>query len=497
MSRYNVLPVWVEMPADLLTPVSAYLRVARARGNHRAFLLESVEGGERVARYSFLGVDPYASLQIVRDGAGAGRLELSREGKKTEVIPGNPMAELGRYLARYRGKPVEGLPPFCGGAVGYLGYECSGYLEKTGEPSARITELDADLMLFRDVIAFDHVKHRVVLISNILLDEEAEGPGRERAVARLEVLKRLLSRQASNEKPLSLATPSAGEPRVRGFKGVGGRKRFCDSVRTIKNHIRAGDIFQCVLSEQFRFPLKSDPFAIYRALRGVSPSPYLFYLSLGGQTLLGASPEMLTRVTGSSSASRKVETSPIAGTRPRGKDTRDDARMERTLLASVKEKAEHLMLVDLGRNDLGRVSQPGTVNVHDFMHVERFSHVMHLVSTVEGRLKKEKTAWDALTSCFPAGTLSGAPKIRAQQIISKLELVQRGPYGGAIVCHDFAGGLNSCITIRSLLVRKGVGYLQAGAGIVADSNPEREYDEVENKTRAMRRAIEMATGGGK
>ena len=431
-----------------------------------------------MARYSFLGAAPYAELSVQN-----GRLRLETEHGDRVEYDGSPLAAIKDYFARYQSAPAPELPAFSGGAVGYVGYEFSGYLEKVPRPASRVAPLDAHLMLYRDVVAFDHVKHRVVLISNVFLDEEDLKSGKRRALDRIEGMRSSLLKAVPEERPLVLSD-HAGEVVP---KGAMGEKRFREAVKTIKNHIRAGDIFQCVLSEQFELPLKCDPFRIYRSLRGVSPAPYLFHLALGDETLLGASPEMLVRSDGS-----KIETCPIAGTRPRGADSLEDKKHERNLLASVKEKAEHLMLVDLGRNDLGRVSKAGTVSVRDFMHVERFSHVMHLVSNVEGKLRSDRTSWDALFSCFPAGTLSGAPKIRAQEIIAGLEPSQRGPYGGAVVCYDFSGQMNSCITIRSLYARGKKAYVRAGAGVVADSTPEREYQEIVNKTRAIRRAIALA-----
>jgi anthranilate synthase component 1 len=479
----NVVAVSQDLSADLLTPVSAYLRLSQAKG--QSFLLESVEGGERVARYSFLGVDPYASLSVLN-----GRLRLETDSGDRVEYEGNPLEALKAYFARYRARPSAEMPAFCGGAVGYLGYEMSGYLERLPRPAQRVAPLDAHLMLYRDVVAFDHVKHRVVLISNVFLEQEDLKSGKKKALQRIEALRARLLTPSPEERPLTL--PSESELSLEAKpKGAMGERKFRDAVQKIKGHIRAGDIFQCVLSEEFELALKCHPFRIYRSLRNVSPAPYLFYLNLGDETLLGASPEMLVRA-----ENGRIETCPIAGTRPRGRDLAEDKRFERHLLASVKEKAEHLMLVDLGRNDLGRVAKPGTVSVRDFMHVERFSHVMHLVSNVEAQLKSDRTAWDALFSCFPAGTLSGAPKIRAQQIIADLEPSQRGPYGGAVVCYDFSGQMNSCITIRSLYARGKKGYVRAGAGVVADSTPAREYQEIINKTRAIRRAIALAEAGG-
>ena len=476
----NVVPVTVEFPSDLLTPAAAFLRLSQ--GGSQAFLLESVEGGQRLARYSFLGVDPDESLSI-EDGA----LHIRSPGQH-QRLEGNPMALIGEYLSQYRAAAVPGLPPFTGGAVGYLGYECSGYLESIPAPKHRSCPNDAHLMVFRNVVAFDHVRQRVVLISNILTSQTTLKSGYERAEADLRSLRKKLLKQSLDEKPLVLRDEKDLNLNLPGMKAELGKKAFTRAVQKIKGHIRAGDIFQCVVSDQFRFDLKVPPFLVYRALRTVSPAPYLFYLSFGEEKLLGASPEMLTRV----SSDKRVETCPIAGTRPRSSDPVMDRKFEKSLLASEKERAEHLMLVDLGRNDIGRVAKPGSVKVREFMQVQRFSHVMHLVSLVEGSLKPGKSAWDALMACFPAGTLSGAPKIRAMQIIAEQEKVRRGPYGGAVVYYDFSGRLDSCIAIRSLYVRGRKAIIQAGAGIVADSQAAREYDEVLNKTKALRKAVAMA-----
>ena len=484
----NVIPVTLEFPADLLTPVSAYLRLSR--GSSRAFLFESVEGGEHLARYSFLGVDPYACLKI-EDGSlsleklGAKAPKTGSKKIRPQKIPGNPFAAIGNHLAKYRGARRPGLPPFTGGAVGYVGYESVQYLEDIKTPLDKAGVYDASLMLYRSVVAFDHVRRSVVLIHNIFLDEENWEAGYRRAQRELKKLQARLSRPAPSEVPLVLGDDSGKIPKLQATLGP---EAFANAVTQVKKHIRQGDIFQCVLSDEFQFPFRGDTFAIYRSLRSTSPAPYLFHLALGEETLLGASPEMLTRVSGG-----RVESCPIAGTRPRGKDEAEDQRFERQLLESVKERAEHLMLVDLGRNDIGRVSRPGSVTVPEFMQVHRFSNVMHLVSRVEGKMDSRLSPWDALGSCFPAGTLSGAPKIRAMEIIADLEPTQRGPYGGAVVYADFSGSLDSCITIRSLFVREGVGRIRAGAGVVADSQASREYEEILNKTKAIRKAVTMAT----
>lgn len=468
---------YLEMGADTLTPVTAFLRL-RKKGE-KAFLLESVEGGERMARFSFLGVNPVEVLRVKN-----GEVFSQKSGKK-QKLDGNPMAILGEHLAKYQaGPPLSGLPPFQGGAVGFVGYDCVRYLEDIPSPAIHKSDGDeAVLMFFRSVVAFDHVLHRVVVMTHRLSgsDKISQAAAKRECLA---LQKRLLKRSA-DETPFLAASKSKNTlPKA---KSALGKKAFTEGVAKIKKHIRRGDIFQCVLSERFEFPLSAEPFAVYRALRALNPSPYMFYLDFGAEKLLGASPEMLVRAGNS-----KIQTCPIAGTRPRGKDEAEDKKFERDLLASVKERAEHLMLVDLGRNDLGRVAQPASVTVKDFMHIERFSHVMHLVTNVFGKLKKGKSPWDAFCAAFPAGTLTGAPKVRAMEILAGLEPVRRGAYGGAVVYHDYSGNLDSCITIRSLFAKNGKARVQAGAGIVADSQAAREYKEIESKALAVRRAAALA-----
>jgi anthranilate synthase component 1 len=484
----NVVPVTITATADTLTPVSAFLRLAE--GAELPFLLESVENGSRPSRYSFLGANPREILRI-----RAGKAILTRAGGSVE-LEGPPFEAITAHLARYRSTPHAGLPPFLGGATGFIGYDCIPYLEPAvaklpeGAPSI---EDEACLGVYGSVVAFDHTRQVIVFTSNIFTEEESLRKGYKRALAEARALfARIQSGAAGIEPSVALAEvePGASIPRVRAALG---EERFVRAIARIKRHIRDGDIFQCVPSERFEFPMRTSAFSVFRALRRVNPSPYMFYLGLpkgedgSERAILGASPERLVSVT-----EDVVEMHPIAGTRPRGKTPDEDVKLERDLLRSVKEKAEHLMLVDLGRNDVGRVSRPGSVRVVDFMRVERFSHVMHIVSTVEGKLDRKKTAWDAIRACFPAGTLTGAPKIRAMQIIADLEPNRRGPYGGAVVRYSFSGDLDSCITIRSLFVNGGVGYSQAGAGVVADSRAKAEYQEILGKSRAMQRAVLLA-----
>lgn len=479
--KFAVLPVSLEVPADTLTPVNAFLRL-RASGSRETFLLESADGGEEVGRYSFLGIDPFATLTSL-----GGRLTFHNQETGEQEEQATDFQTIGRYLQRYRTPSVEGLPPFLGAAIGYFSYDCVQYLEAIPPPPTSYGSYELHFKFFKTILIFDRLRHRLHLVQ--LVNSAAEGleNAYKQAESRLLLLKERLEAIA-NDEILDLSFPELAQVPPVEAESAMGRDKYLDAVKIIKNHIRRGDIFQCVLSDRFRFPVSVDSFLIYRILRMINPSPYLYYLGFGAEVLLGSSPEMLVRVQDS-----ELETCPIAGTRPRGKNSLEDQKMERDLLASVKERAEHLMLVDLGRNDIGRVSKAGTVRVKSFMQVERYSHVMHLVSRVGGALKPNLTPWDALGSCFPAGTLSGAPKIKAMEILGRLENSQRGPYGGAIVCQDFSGNLNTCITIRSLYLKDGYGYAQAGAGIVADSKPEAEYEEVLNKAKAVRTAVAAAT----
>jgi anthranilate synthase component 1 len=483
--RGTFVPVVKEIMADLLTPVSAFLKIAEH--SDYAFLFESVEGGEQVARYSFLGKDPFLVLRS-RDG----RTVIDRSGVTTESSePFVPAVR--RLMAEFRAPFVPDLPRFTGGAVGFIGYDASVVFEpiladawanavwtresrEPREPSAD----DAGFMLFDTVLAFDHVKHRILIIANarVTADEDLAALY-QFACAKIQFLERELERGLSQVAPAGRKAP---EVRTNVTREV-----FEAGVRTIKEHIGAGDIYQAVLSQRFEMNVAAQPLTVYRALRHVNPSPYMYFIRMGGFAIVGSSPEMLVRVEG-----QHVETHPIAGTRPRGRTEDEDLRMADELKRNEKERAEHVMLVDLGRNDLGRVCEYGSVRVPQYMGLERYSHVMHLVSTVEGRLAEAHDHLDALVSCFPAGTVSGAPKIRAMQILAELEPTRRDLYAGAVGYIDFAGNLDFCIAIRTITIRDGVARVQAGAGIVADSNPEAEYEETRDKARALLQAIEMA-----
>jgi anthranilate synthase component I len=473
--RGTFVPVCKELVADLLTPVSAFLKIAEY--SDYAFLLESVEGGEQVARYSFLGKDPFLILR-----SRGGKTIIDRAGETTESdVP--LMQTLRELMAGFHSPFVPGLPRFTGGAVGYLTYDAAAWFEPVPLQPPDAVEDEAGFMLFDTVLAFDHVRHRILIIANARItgDEDLEALY-QFACARIAFTERELERALSK----STAPATAGLE----FSSNVSREGFESIVRTAKEYIAAGDIYQVVLSQRFEAKTDVDPFTVYRALRHVNPSPYMYFLRIGGRSIVGSSPEMLVRVEG-----RQVQTHPIAGTRPRGRNEDEDARLAEELRRNEKERAEHVMLVDLGRNDVGRVASYGTVRVPTYMKLERYSHVMHLVSVVEGRLDERHDRLDALVACFPAGTVSGAPKVRAMEIIAELENRRRGPYAGAVGYLDFAGNLDFCITIRTVVMENGHAYVQAGAGIVADSNPTAEYEETRDKARAVLRALELAQGG--
>ena len=473
--RGTFVPVCKELVADLLTPVSAFLKIAEH--SDYAFLLESVEGGEQVARYSFLGKDPFLILR-----SRAGKTIIERAGETTESdVP--LMQTLRELMAGFHAPFVPGLPRFTGGAVGYLTYDAAAWFEPVPLQSPEAVEDEAGFMLFDTVLAFDHVRHRILIIANARItgDEDLEA-----------LYQFACARIAFTESELERALSKSPAPKSASLEFTSNisRETFESMVKTAKEYIAAGDIYQVVLSQRFAATTDVDPFTVYRALRHVNPSPYMYFLRVGGRSIVGSSPEMLVRVEG-----RRVQTHPIAGTRPRGRNEDEDVRLGEELRRNEKERAEHVMLVDLGRNDVGRVSSYGTVRVPTYMKLERYSHVMHLVSVVEGRLDEEHDRLDALVACFPAGTVSGAPKVRAMEIIAELENRRRGPYAGAVGYLDFAGNLDFCITIRTVVMENGHAYVQAGAGIVADSNPTAEYEETRDKARAVLRALELAQAG--
>ncbi len=477
----NLIPVCDSFTSDLLTPVAAYLRLAR--GARYSFLLESIEGGEKIARYTFVGANPREVFRYANDACvleGGGRLLWEER---------NPIEFLRNRVARYRPVRIPGLPPLVGGAIGYFSYDMVRLIERL---PARLRDdiglYDAMMAFYLGVVAFDHVLQRVWIIRNVHTD----GPGSLRAKYD-DAVKEIAATRQILEKPL--------EPSVRTTRKKKRGKplpvesnfhhnEYLAAVRKAKQYIRAGDIFQVVPSQRFSAKTDADPFEVYRALRALNPSPYMFFLRLGDISIAGSSPEMLVKVQG-----RDVFYRPIAGTRPRGRDEKEDQRLETELLADPKERAEHIMLVDLGRNDLGRVCEYGSVRVEKLLTVERYSHVMHLVSSLRGRLREDVDCFDALMACFPAGTLSGAPKVRAMEIIEELERTRRGIYGGGILYLDFSGNIDSCIALRTAVMKNGVAYVQAGGGVVADSKPETEYQESVNKARAVLEALRRVHEG--
>lgn len=483
--RHTLIPVYRTVTADLETPVSAFLRIAAQEPE--AFLLESVEGGERVGRYTFIGIRPYKKL------VSRGTSLVATEGKRARRFEGDIFEELKRALSEHRPARLPGLPPFTAGAVGFFAYDVVRQIERL--PEKAVDELgvpDACLMFFDEVLAFDHVKKEIYLILTADLTRQTDA---ERAYAK--ALRRLdrLEKQLASPLPVSGKRRKADAPLVLTPRTP--KRDFMKAVETVKEYVAAGDVFQCVLSQRFDCEPRVDPFEIYRALRIVNPSPYMYFLRFPMQApgaraetpahIVGSSPELLVRVQNGALTYR-----PIAGSRPRGDDEASDKRLEEDLKRDAKETSEHVMLVDLGRNDLGRVSEFGSVHVKELMVVERYSHIMHLVSGLTGKLRADLTPMDAFRACFPAGTLSGAPKIRAMEIIEELEPARRGVYGGSIFYADFSGNLDSCIAIRTLFEHGGKASVQAGAGIVADSVPLTEYEESVHKSKAVVRAIERA-----
>ena len=479
----NLVPVWRELLSDQDTPVSAYerLRAFLRRENPEAptFLLESVEGGEKIARYSFVGGNP----SVIFESEGR-RVTIRRAGGAVEVQDDvDPMDALRALLAPYRPVPDPALPRFFGGLVGFMGYDVIPQIEpRVGLPVRREHDFpDMQFILTDTILIFDHVRHTAKVVANVLIDGDPRAAYRE-AMAKIDRVCRALAQPATHtvidihEKPVPVEVRSNLT-----------RDQFEQSVLRAQEYIRAGDIIQVVLSQRFETDYDGDALDVYRALRCVNPSPYMFCLEFGDRRLVGASPEVHVRLEG-----RKVEVRPIAGTRPRSDDPAEDLAREKDLLADPKERAEHIMLVDLARNDLGRVCAYRSVQVPELMIIERYSHVMHIVSDVVGELDGPSDAFDVMKATFPAGTVSGAPKIRAMEIIAELETTRRGPYSGAVGYYGFGGSLDSCITIRTVMLQGGKAYVQAGAGIVADSVPAMEFEETCNKARGMMNAIALS-----
>jgi len=475
----NLVPVWRELPADLETPVSVYLKL---HGRGASFLLESVEKGEQLGRYSFIGVSPAATL-TVRDGNAVLRSEA---GDRQVASGGDPLKAAASVLSAYRPALVDGLPRFLGGLVGYVGYESVRFFERVPlATEAGIDLPDAVFLLADALVIFDHVMHRLLVVANAHINGSA-GQAYHLAVAKIDDI------VAGLRRPLDVSPAPIPEQAVtkRSWQSNFRQGEFEAAVRRAKQYITAGDIFQVVLSQRLSCHTPADPFSIYRALRMLNPSPYMFYLELpDGLRLIGSSPEMLTRLDG-----RDAHVRPIAGTRPRGGTPDQDEALAQELLADPKERAEHVMLVDLGRNDLGRVCRYGSVNVPEMMAVERYSHVMHIVSSVRGELQPGLDAYDLLRATFPAGTVSGAPKVRAMEIIAELEGERRGPYAGAVGYFSYSGNLDTCIAIRTIVMQGNLACVQAGAGIVADSDPTREYHETLHKAQALADAVSIAEG---
>ena len=477
-SRGNVIPVYKEILADTESPVSAYMKLRLESGH--SFLLESVEGGERAARYSFIGIDPTTVFRSRGD-------DVSVENCRTGSVArrrGDAVAELKQLMAAYEPVRVPGLPRFTGGAVGNLGYDGIRLVEDI--PDSGSDELRLDDMVFAiydTVLAFDNLRHTVLLIAHADLRNTSPEEAYDGALARIARLEAVLSKPGP---PPALA---GGGGKTRVVSNMT-RERYVECVERCLEYIGAGDIFQIVFSQRFEVEIDVEPFDIYRVLRTVNPSPYMFHISQGQVEILGASPEILVRV-----EDGVIDVRPIAGTRARGTTPEEDERLAAELLADEKDRAEHVMLVDLGRNDVGRVAEFDTVRVTEMLEIERYSHVMHIVSNVRGRLRGDMDSVDALFACYPAGTLSGAPKIRAMEIIDELEPTRRGIYGGGVGYLDFSGNLDTCIAIRTMVARNGVAYVQAGGGIVADSDPDAEFQETVNKAMALLRAIEMAQRG--
>jgi len=468
----NLIPVYREILADLETPVSAFLKI---KGRHR-FLLESVVGGEKWARYSFLGSNPSMIIE------GKGRNITIKRGKQTEKtrFEKDPLEVISKELKKYRPVLIPGLPRFFGGLVGYMGYDTSRYFEKLPDYRRKGINLpDLFLMLTDTILIFDSLAQKIKVVSNAYVEGKDPKDAYEEACGKIDEIVKRLHRKA----PLPKNNKKASTALSSNFS----KEDFLNVVRKAKEYVRAGDVIQVVVSQRFQRDVEAHPVNVYRALRVINPSPYMYYIDTGKTTLVGSSPEILVRL-----EDNRIELRPIAGTRKRGATEEEDETLEKDLKADPKERAEHIMLVDLGRNDVGRVSDTGSVKVTEMMAVEKYSHVMHLVSNIEGRLSKGLDAFDVLRASFPAGTVSGAPKIRAMEIIEELEPTRRGPYAGSVGYFSFSGNMDMCITIRTIIFKNKKAYVQAGAGIVADSEPEKEYMETVNKAQGMFKAIEMA-----
>ena len=482
VKNINILTVYRKILADTETPISAFQKIG-IKG--LSYLLESADGSDKLARYSFIGVEPFLVFHS-KDT----RVEIKTKDKK-EVHKENPFLYLRRLFTKFKTSPIKGLPRFFGGGVGYFGYDLVRFIEEL--PKKVIDDLnipDCILIFAGIVLVFDHLTHQMWIIANIPLKEKELYKDAAYKQATIQIEK--IISQLKNPGLSSLDNQKETEGKSKELSPIRSnvtQEEFIDKVKKVKEYILAGDTFQVVLSQRFNRKTKENPFKIYRSLRSLNPSPYMYYLNYGKIQVVGASPEPLVRLTG-----ELVESKPIAGTRPRGKNEVEDVELEKDMSNDEKEKAEHTMLVDLARNDLGRICCPGTVKVTNFMKVEKFSHVMHLVSEVEGKIQPNKNAFDALEACFPAGTVSGAPKVRAMEIIDELEPNYRGPYAGAVGYFSYNGNSDFAITIRTLVVNGNNCSIQVGGGIVADSIPEREWFETEHKAQALMKALKLAEG---
>jgi anthranilate synthase component 1 len=474
----NLIPVYKEIPGDVETPVSAFLKLNKKP----SFLLESVVGGEKWARYSFMGIEP--SMTITCKGR---KTEIRNQKSEVRIeTAGDPLDAIKSILSKFRPVDTKGLPRFSGGFVGYIGYDVVKFFERVPDnPKPAIDMPDIFLMLADTVIIFDNLRQTIKVVCNTHTEGKDIREAYEEAEARIDKIIDELRQGAYSSAPIAHSLSPLAQ--TENFSSNFTKEDFLNAVEKAKEYVMSGDVVQVVLSQRFEKQTSASPFDIYRSLRIINPSPYMYYLDIGESQIVGSSPEILVRLEGD-----KITLRPIAGTRKRGETEEDDKALEDDLKKDPKEIAEHIMLVDLGRNDVGRVAEIGSVNVTELMTVERYSHVMHIVSNVEGRLKKGLDAFDVFRACFPAGTVSGAPKVRAMEIIEELEPTKRGAYAGAVGYFGYSGNMDTCITIRTLIIKNSKVYVQAGAGIVADSVPENEYMETVNKAMAMMKAVEAA-----
>jgi len=474
----NVIPVYREVLADFDTPLSAFMKIGDEKFS---YLLESVEGGEHIARYSFLGTDPSLIIQS-KDKI----IKFIEKSGTREYKTNDPIEEIKKYMQNFKFVEVSKLPRFCGGLVGFMGYDIIRFIEDIPDKNSDDYKIpDMQFVLTDTIIIFDHVDHKIKVVSNCLIDKDSASEAYDKACKKIDKLVDKLDKNLQR-KPREGRISKASKEIKSNFT----KEEFYKKVEKAKEYISQGEIIQVVLSQRFLRETDVDGFSIYRALRSINPSPYMYYLKFGDYKIIGSSPEILVRC-----EDGNVEVRPIAGTRKRGKNPEEDKKMEKELINDPKERAEHIMLVDLGRNDIGRVCEYSTVEPKEIMHIEKYSHVMHIVTNVTGKLRKDKDIFDVIKATFPAGTVTGAPKVRAMEIIDELEDKRRGPYSGSVGYISFSGNIDLCITIRTIVMEGNKAYMQAGAGIVLDSKPESEYVETQNKAKAMIKAIELAEEG--